>query len=337
MNIAIVNIYGDAYSEDKLFDINACKIGQNLLLPGIVLKKELEKRGDNLHTADMYDFKDIDVIIFQDLHKNSKLLLTSLFDYIKYFLKRKWKEDYLLKATRTSKRIKKILIMQEPETVCPQSYNVKYHRYFDVILTWNDDLVDNKKYYKFQYPQVPAKELYNVPFKEKRLYTIIAGNKKGIGKNELYTKRYEMIEYLEQNDHEFDLYGYGWEKEGFKSYKGSVKDKLEILSHYKYCVCYENMRGEKGYITEKIFDCFFSGVIPIYWGAENVTDYIPQDTFIDRRKFKTNRELCEYVDKITEKEYNEYVKKANEFINSEMFYRQFSIDAYVKRMIALIE
>lgn len=66
-----------------------------------------------------------------------------------------------------------------------------------------------------------------------------------------------MIEYLEQNDHEFDLYGYGWEKEGFKSYKGSVKDKLEILSHYKYCVCYENMRGEKGYITEKIFDCFF--------------------------------------------------------------------------------
>lgn len=43
MNIAIVNIYGDAYSEDKLFDINSCKIGQNLLLPGIVLKKELEK------------------------------------------------------------------------------------------------------------------------------------------------------------------------------------------------------------------------------------------------------------------------------------------------------
>ena len=39
----------------------------------------------------------------------------------------------------------------------------------------------------------------------------------------------------------------------------------------------------------------------------------------------------------TNKEYNEYVKKANEFIHSEMFYRQFSIDAYVKRMIALIE
>ena len=89
MNIAIVNIYGDAYSEDKLFDINSCKIGQNLLLPGIVLKKKLEKRGDNLHTADMYDFKDIDVIIFQDLHKNSKLLLTSLFDYFKKKMERR--------------------------------------------------------------------------------------------------------------------------------------------------------------------------------------------------------------------------------------------------------
>ena len=42
MNIAIVNIYGDVYSKDRLFDPAACKIGQNLLLPGILLKKKLE-------------------------------------------------------------------------------------------------------------------------------------------------------------------------------------------------------------------------------------------------------------------------------------------------------
>ena len=30
MNIAIVNIYGDVYSKDRLFDPAACKIGQNL-------------------------------------------------------------------------------------------------------------------------------------------------------------------------------------------------------------------------------------------------------------------------------------------------------------------
>lgn len=337
MNIAIVNIYGDVYSKDRLFDPAACKIGQNLLLPGILLKKKLEEEGHFLHTADMYDFEEIDVIIFQDLNKNSIRLLSSPIDYIKYYLKRKWKKDYLEKAIKSSKPLKKILIMQEPETVCPQSYDIRYHQYFDDILTWDDDLVDNKKYYKFQYPQIPAKISYNVPFKEKKLYTIIAGNKKGVGKNELYSKRYEMIKYLEQNKYNLDLYGYGWEKENFKSYRGPIDDKLGILSQYKYSICYENMCGKKGYITEKIFDCFFAGVVPIYWGAQNITDYVPKEAFIDRRKFQTIKELCQYVDEITEERYEEYLKAADEFITSETFQKEFSINAYIKRITDLIK
>ena len=35
----------------------------------------------------------------------------------------------------------------------------------------------------------------------------------------------------------------------------------------------------KGYITEKIFDSFFAGVVPIYWGAENITDYVPKSLY----------------------------------------------------------
>ena len=45
MNIAICSIYGESYSKDKMFDANACNIGQNLLMPNIMLKKELEKDG----------------------------------------------------------------------------------------------------------------------------------------------------------------------------------------------------------------------------------------------------------------------------------------------------
>ena len=46
------------------------------------------------------------------------------------------------------------------------------------------------------------------------------------------------------------------------------------------------MRDVLGYITEKIFDSFAAWCVPVYWGASNVTDYIPEGCFIDRRKFR---------------------------------------------------
>lgn len=35
----------------------------------------------------------------------------------------------------------------------------------------------------------------------------------------------------------------------------------------KHYFCFENVRDLPGYITEKIFDCFFAEYIPIYWGG----------------------------------------------------------------------
>lgn len=336
MNIAIVTTYGNIYYNDKLFDPKACKIGQNLLLPGIILKKEMERLGHTFHTADMFNFNDIDVLIFQDLNNNSIFLLNSLTDYLKYFLKGKWKYDYLKKSFKCNKIIKRILIMQEPSTVCPQSYETKYHKFFDEILTWDDEKINQRKYHKFQYPQVPAMKEYKIPFCEKKLCTMIAGNKKGSVKNELYSKRYETILFFEKKEYEFDLYGFGWEDENLHSYCGSVDDKLHVLSKYKYAICYENMCGIKGYITEKIFDCFFANVVPIYWGADNVTDYIPENTFIDRRKYKSLNELYKFISSITEEQYQQYLDAIKHFINSKKFTDEFSIDAYVKRLADLI-
>ena len=38
-------------------------------------------------------------------------------------------------------------------------------------------------------------------------------------------------------------------------------------------------------MTEKLFDCFFSGTVPVYWGAPDVFDWVPADCFIDMRQF----------------------------------------------------
>ncbi len=46
------------------------------------------------------------------------------------------------------------------------------------------------------------------------------------------------------------------------------------------------MKNKPGYITEKIWDSFKARSIPIYWGASNIEEYIPINTFIDFRKFE---------------------------------------------------
>ena len=46
---------------------------------------------------------------------------------------------------------------------------------------------------------------------------------------------------------------------------GAVKDKIEWLRGYKFNICFENA-SYPGYLTEKLFDSFLAGCIPVYWG-----------------------------------------------------------------------
>jgi hypothetical protein len=96
--------------------------------------------------------------------------------------------------------------------------------------------------------------------------------------------------------------------------------KSTILKQYKFSICYENARDIPGYITEKIFDCFFSGCVPVYWGAPNITDYIPEGTFIDRRKFHSYPALFEYLNSMSPAEYREYLQSIESFIHGPDIY-----------------
>lgn len=335
MNIAVCQPYGEIYDNDRLFDLKSCKIGQNLLLPGIRLQEKLKSLGHNYHTIDCYKFSDIDIIVFFEVPINSILTIKKPIDYVKYLLKLKFKNDYLLKSRY--RNIKKVLVIQEPPVVRPLSYNKKFHKYFYRILTWKNELVDDVKYYKFYYPQVEPKESIAIKrFDEKRLLTMICGNKIADFPGELYSKRKELIEYFENIDIEFELYGFGWESENYKNYKGTVDNKIETLSNYKFSICFENMTNINGYITEKIFDSFFSNCVPIYYGANNITDLVPDNTFIDYRKYSSINELISFIKSINENEYNKYLLNIKEYLSSELYHNIFSIDAYVKNMVDFI-
>lgn len=210
---------------------------------------------------------------------------------------------------------KLVLVLWEPPVVEPEGYTKEMLDHFDLVFTWNDDLVDNQKFFKFFWPDMraPIKEIPS--FEEKKFCTLIASRITSKRPNELYSERIQIARFFEDKDGEFDLYGRGWEK--YKNQKGKIPDKLAVLKNYKFNICYENTRNVKGYITEKIFDSFAAGVVPIYWGATNISDFIPKQAYIDRTEFKDNEELYQFLKSITKEQYETYLQAADAFLQSE--------------------
>jgi alpha(1,3/1,4) fucosyltransferase len=213
---------------------------------------------------------------------------------------------------------KLILFLWEPPSVEPHIYEKKLHQHFSKIFTWDDDLVDNKKYFKFYYP-VLQKMREDIPaFEQKKLCTLISSNLHSQHPNELYSKREEVILFFEEmGGDDFEFYGRKWEGCGYKNYKGAIEDKGTVLKNYRFAICYENIKEIRGYVTEKIFDCFACGVVPVYWGASNIEDYVPSSCFIDQRKFSSNEELYAFLKKMPKEEYEGYLERIKNFLQSE--------------------
>lgn len=213
---------------------------------------------------------------------------------------------------------KLVLFMWEPPTVLPKMYRKKYAGYFKRIYTFNDDLVDNKKHFKFYYP-VNWGMLEELPsFEEKKLCTIIAGyHKPPHWSGELYSEREKIIAFFETKpEGEFDFFGRNWGNT-YKTYRGSIEDKIETLKNYRFSICFENVCDVNGYITEKIFDCFGAGCVPVYWGAPNVTRYIPKECFIDFRLFGNTQELYDFLKSMPKERYEAYLSHIRAFLKSD--------------------
>ena len=58
------------------------------------------------------------------------------------------------------------------------------------------------------------------------------------------------------------------------------KDKtLEFIGKHKFMICFENS-SKDGYFTEKLFQCYEAGTIPIYWGHHNNYSEVNKLSFI---------------------------------------------------------
>lgn len=230
---------------------------------------------------------------------------------------------------------KLVLFLWEPPSVIPDNYDFKYHQHFSKVYTWNDALVDNKKYFKFYYPVYRTMITDPVDFLWKRFSTLIACNKESSFPTELYSERWKLINFFETQEYDaFDLFGKGWPNY-LITYQGPIVRKVDILKHYKFCFAYENVKGIPGYVTEKIFDSLQAGCVPVYWGAPNIGEYVPKGCFIHREDFSSNEALYHYLRNMKRAEYENYVRNIAQFLESDAA-RRFSIENFIDTFMHLI-
>ncbi len=106
---------------------------------------------------------------------------------------------------------------------------------------------------------------------------------------------------------------------------------LNIFNKYKFILCFENSYGN-GYVTEKIFNCFFAKTIPIYKGDPNVHKFINPLSFIDGTNITKNIGLIEML--MNDKQlYNKYIisNKIANIYNDENY--KVELDKFIKNKL----
>lgn len=176
--------------------------------------------------------------------------------------------------------------------------------------------------------------------------------------NELYTQRLRAVEYFHQHG-EVDLYGPNWDRRPSRvgkswvpmafrrlyrlsgledavwgtrqrvapnplyaaakgANRGIAKSKSETLSRYTFALCFENMLIQ-GWMTEKMFDCLFTGTVPIYWGATDVERWVPSECYIDMRRFTDFGELRRFLHALSPTEVERYREAARDYLASSAY------------------
>lgn len=218
-----------------------------------------------------------------------------------------------------------LLFTFEPPLIETRSNNIFYHQFYSKIFTWNDDLIDNKKYFKVRFPWMdPRPMVQQLSFKERKLLVFVGANQQNTQDIENYSERKKLIDFFEDKPvGEFEFYGNRWPS-SYKNYKGVIglqanrrSNKINIIKRYKFDVCYENCKNINGWVSERIFESFAAGCVPIYWGASNITDYIPQGCYIDRNDFKNNDELYEFIKNMPEDIFLQYIQNINAYLHSD--------------------
>lgn len=204
----------------------------------------------------------------------------------------------MVRQART-KSIRTVLVANEPAVVIPQHAQSRIRREFDLVLEvgrwWAEP--------QLRWPQtwLPISD------NRERLDRVVLVNadKWSFVRGQYYWLRAAAASKLDS----VDVYGFGWDRsvtvrfthrayelvrtvtagvlpsfEGLgvslatpKAYRGSVKNKLAEMSRYKVALVVENSNE---FLSEKLFDAWFAGCIPVFVGPPVEFYGIPKDLIV---------------------------------------------------------
>ncbi|HWP49030.1 MAG TPA: glycosyltransferase family 10 [Candidatus Limnocylindrales bacterium] len=355
-----IDPFSHHFQQDTLFDINKCRLdGDNILAPYVYLRNWFEDRGIEVHTADHLlqrqglGAKNVYISFgiqdhYRTLARWPDVILSAFFAFEGPIVE----PTLYLGLTKAQKYFKRIFSFSDAESLKPF-------------------LRGPLQCFKFHIPQSFESVHEEIWGQEDRKFLVmITANKlPRLYYQELYTERRRAVEYFSRTG-EIDLYGVGWDGPAHRVgktrvpytfrrlhkrflyywqrfspdplleacrrvYRGPAISKRETLGQYTFALCFDN-QILNGWLTEKIFDCFFAGTIPIYLGAPDIETYIPKECFIDLRQFSGYGELRSYLKSLTKKDIRRYKESAREYLRSPQ-YRPFTKIAFTELIARIVE
>lgn len=191
--------------------------------------------------------------------------------------------------TITEKSKINIAAIFEPQAINsnPYHYITDHNKDYDVVLTYNRDLLNLKQNFTFC-PHAGCwikKKDQKIYKKDKYLSVIFSDKKNTVGQQ----LRHDVInEFKEQINF---IAGRGYNE---------IESKLDALKDFRYQIVIENSSHDY-YFTEKLIDCFITGTIPIYWGCPSIGKFFDLDGFYN---FYDIDELKGILNQISADDYN---------------------------------
>lgn len=328
------------YNRNRMLVESSSPIGDDLSYPIVYLGQKLREMGHQCATIDTDALDKFDVVLFLD----HPTLLNPYFRRLR---------------RRAGARPRMYLVLLENPANRPDNYWKWNQKEFDKIFTWHGELTDGKRYISCPLANKVPRPFTIRPEEKVKFCTTIASQKYNSHRAELYSERIRAIRWFEQHHPDkFDLYGTLWDRlwftgqfarlnlmltalyrlmptvgrcSRFPSYRGTVRRKRDVLRQYRFSICYENAVFP-GYITEKPFDCWFAGCVPVYLGAPDILRHIPSGTFVDKRNFQNYEDLYRYLEGMSAREYEDYLAAIESFVNSEVIH-PFSAECFAKTII----
>ncbi|HAB99789.1 MAG TPA: hypothetical protein DCE71_08215 [Parachlamydiales bacterium] len=284
----------DCGNHDIFFDRSSRK--DDYAVPYVYLREAIENLGYNF--VPTFDYKGL-----------------GSYDDVAYIISITLLNQDILDSLSKHPKEKCFLFVNEPYTTYGLFYDKRLRHYFGKIFVMFEEFVDNQSYFSYLHAQCNEKFAENVPeFEDKKFCVMVQSNHFCPHPKSMYEERRKAARFFSSVG-DFDLYGARWND--FSCWKGAFKTgKLDVIKNYKFCLSYENIHDQCGYITERIFDAFYASCIPIYLGPKNIYDYIPKNCFINLTEFSSYNDLYQFMNSIDKETYHSYLSAAKEFIAS---------------------